>query len=548
MRQEQGYAPSESARPQRGEYVPDGGFDMFRQVDYARLLRAVLRRAWVAVLVGGLLASGMYFASKQKASQTFSTQARIAFTIIVYSTQVQNAGGGAPVIAEIPRRDYYDKANLARLSEMLKGDRIMELLRDEIKTKYHAEYLPEALRNAITMEATQDTAVFVLSVTSRNDVFCNRTMERLIAIFPDYLKEFQSTLEIEIVRRPNSATVVLNTDESRQAALMGALAGGGAVCALFAFLELRRNTVRSGQDVRSRTAERMLGMTPFQPRRRRLRRKEGDRVPHIGDKRAVSFDFVENIKAIRAKLENIAEGWGAKVFAVTSTFESEGKTTLSVNIACALAQMGKNVLLIDCDLRKPAVCRGLGIPENDAVGVLQILNGKATYEESVKYCKPLRVFLLATGGTTEHPPERLSSEGMREILKKARTEFDYIILDTPPARVVSDCITMAPLMDGLIYAIRYDFARVQQINETLDEVNAAGIRVVGSVLTMAAPENLVRRNGYSAPYRRPGKYYGGFGYGFGHSAEERYGHYGRYSYGGYGRNRSGQGAEQEEEL
>ncbi|MDR3313740.1 MAG: CpsD/CapB family tyrosine-protein kinase [Oscillospiraceae bacterium] len=534
MEQEQNYAPVE---PSRSYASANSGLDV-KKLDYSRIIRAVLRHAWIIFLVAVALGSLMYFNSKQKAYVRFRTQTTLAFTIITYTQVVHNEGEADQYFTNVPSRNYYEKANLARLSQLLKGDRVVELLRDAILEKYHVEYTTGELRSAIEMAGTGDPAIFMLSVTKSGEEgrdFCNYALDRLIAIYPDYLKNFQTTLDIEVVRRPVAAQMVDNSDESRKSALMGLLIGGGLTAGLFVLLELSKHTIRSGQDIRNQTAERMLGMTPFQPQKRRMRRKDADRVPHICDKRTVSFDFIENVKAIRTKLENVAESWNAKVFAVTSTFEGEGKTTISINLACALAQMGKNVLLIDCDLRKPAVCKGIGVQDSDASGILPILNFKSTYEESVKYIKPLRIFILPTGGSTDHPPEKLSTEAMRGILQKAREEFDYVIIDTPPARVVSDCITMAPLVDGLIYAIRYDFARVNQINETLDEINSAGIRVVGSVLTMAAPENLVRRNGYSSAYHRPGKYYGGYGYGYGYSAESRYGHYGRYGY-GYGQN------------
>ncbi len=538
--QEQGYMVPE---PSRG-YAPSnggvgGGSTGGIKLDYGRLLRAVLRRAWVVFLAAVALGSVMFFNSKKQAYVQYSTATTLAFTIITYNQIIHNEGQPDEMVVKQAERNYYEKANLSRYSQLMKGDRVIEMLRDAILEKYHVEYSLSQLRAAIAMTGTDDKAIFMLSVTSQDPEFCNYTLDRLIAILPDYLKNFESTLDIEVIRRPIPAQVVDNSDESRKSALMGGLIGGGLAAAVFVLLELSKRTIRSGQDIRNQTAERMLGMTPYQSQKGRLRRKNADRVPHICDKRTVSFDFIENIKAIRTKLENIAESWDAKVFAVTSTFEGEGKTTISINLACALAQMGKNVLLIDCDLRKPAICKGLGIPDSDATGLLPILNFKTTYEESVKYIKQLRIFVLSTGGSADNPPEKLSTEAMRGVIQKAREEFDYVILDTPPARVVSDCITLAPLVDGLVYAIRYDFARANQINETLDEINTAGIRVVGSILTMAAPENLVRRNGYSAAYRRPGKYYGGYGYGYGYSAESRYGHYGRYGY-GYGQRGGGE--------
>ncbi|MDR1928170.1 MAG: polysaccharide biosynthesis tyrosine autokinase [Oscillospiraceae bacterium] len=498
------------------------------QLDYGRLLRTILRRFWLIALVALVAGSGLYFNSKQKARTVYRAVTTLAFTVVTYQEEVRNPGTGQEVKISVPVRGYYSSANPNRFSILLRSDTVVEKLSAALDGKYDME----AIRESVDIEAMEEPGFFTLGVTNENPTLCNEVLNALISMYPEYLKRFESTLGIEIVRRPKPAAVVDNSDESKTMAIYGILGGGGLTAALFVMLELSRNTIRSAQDIRSKTSERMIGMLPFQASSRRFQRKKSDRVMHIMDKRSVSFDFIENVKAIRTKLENAAAEMGAKVIAVTSTFEGEGKTTLTINLACALAQKGKSVLIIDCDLRKPAALKSVGAKDSDASGILPILAGKSRYEDSVKYLKPLRFFVLSTGGTTANPTEKLAVPAMKEIVDKARQEFDYVLLDTPPARVVADCITLAPLMDGLLFAVRYDFARVQQINETMEEISNAGVRIIGTVLTMAASDNLVRRNGYSSAYRRPGKYYGGYGYGYGYGAESRYG----YGYGQDGAN------------
>ena len=114
-------------------------------------------------------------------------------------------------------------------------------------------------------------------------------------------------------------------------------------------------------------------------------KNKNDRTRLLITDRNVGLPFIETFKLIRTKLENAKLKKGFSVFAITSSTESEGKTTCSSNIALSLAKSGKSVLLIDADLRKPAVCKTLGIAIEGEKGIYDIVHGNKTFEESVKY-------------------------------------------------------------------------------------------------------------------------------------------------------------------
>ena len=254
---------------------------------------------------------------------------------------------------------------------------------------------------------------------------------------------------------------------------------------------------------------------------------------------------MESFKAIRTKIENIKAEKGYKAFVVTSTYEDEGKTTVAVNIACSLAQKGKSVLLIDSDLRKPAVLHAVGVKSDTRYGLIPIIKGTSTYVDSIKFIKSLGIFVLPTGGISLKSTEVLDTDKVKAVIEQARKEFDYIIIDSPPAHVVSDSLVIAPLADGIIYNIRRDYAKVSEINRTLDEIRGADIDIIGAVFTMSAGEEnsrYYRRKGYlryGGYYGRYGRYGrkkknssgGGYGYGYGYGSGYGYGGYG---YGGYG--------------
>ena len=157
--------------------------------------------------------------------------------------------------------------------------------------------------------------------------------------------------------------------------------------------------------------------------------------------------------------------------------------------------------------RKPAVLHAVGVKSDTRYGLIPIIKGTSTYVDSIKFIKSLGIFVLPTGGISLKSTEVLDTDKVKAVIEQARNEFDYIIIDSPPAHVVSDSLVIAPLADGIIYNIRRDYAKVSEINRTLDEIRSADIEIIGAVFTMSAGEEnsrYYRRKGYM----RYGGYYG----------------------------------------
>ena len=95
---------------------------------------------------------------------------------------------------------------------------------------------------------------------------------------------------------------------------------------------------------------------------------------------------------------------------------------------------------------------------------------------------------MPTGGVSLKSTEVLDADKVRNVLEQAKKEFDYIIIDSPPSHVVTDSLVIAPLTDGIIYCVRRDYAKTNEINRTLEEIRGAGIELIGTILTMSTGE------------------------------------------------------------
>jgi len=227
----------------------------------------------------------------------------------------------------------------------------------------------------------------------------------------------------------------------------------------------------------------------------------------------------ESFRAIRTTLRYFIKDNENPVIAVTSTISSEGKTFVSINLAAVTALLGKKVLLIGLDLRKPRIHRILGI--DNSLGLSTFLSTNCEYEDVIKPTSIQNLFYAASGPVPPNPAELIDGVRMAEFIEKAKKEFDYIFIDTPPIAIVSDTLLLSKFVDINIFVVRQRYSSKNTL-ELIQEIYQAGnLKSMGIII------NDISLTGYYGYGLRYG-YYKGYGYSYGKN------YYGQYSYGRYG--------------
>jgi capsular exopolysaccharide synthesis family protein len=198
---------------------------------------------------------------------------------------------------------------------------------------------------------------------------------------------------------------------------------------------------------------------------------------------------------------------------VTSPNPSEGKSLTVGNLAVVMAQAGKNVLIVDADLRRPRQHQVLNVSKNQGLTNLMLeynVNDSEAAQLNVfkKFIqKPKSVVsglhILPSGPIPPNPSELLGSAKMRNSLLKLSSQFDMVILDSPPALAVTDAVLMSPQTDGVLIVLdagNTKKAQLQHVNELLNEV---GAKIIGTVLNRLSP----RGDGYHYYYYYQNAYY-----------------------------------------
>lgn len=194
----------------------------------------------------------------------------------------------------------------------------------------------------------------------------------------------------------------------------------------------------------------------------------------------------ESFRGLAANLKYVAVDRQLQVVMMTSSAPHEGKSSVSIGLAAALAEAGHSVLVIDADLRRSSVATQLQL--EGAIGVTSILVGDVSFEEAVQRSPSMNIDIIAGGATAPNPGQLITSHRLRDLVEEARERYEYVIIDSAPALVVSDALRLADLADGVLVVTRSGVTRRKQIIAVLATLKSTHKDVVGIVL------NAVKRN------------------------------------------------------
>lgn len=198
-------------------------------------------------------------------------------------------------------------------------------------------------------------------------------------------------------------------------------------------------------------------------------------IPHTDARSPVS----EAYRAFRTSLL-LASATSPKVIVITSSFAREGKTTTSVNLATVLAQMGKPVLLIDADLRRPRLQKVFQGKMN--VGLVNYLAANIPFDDVIQATEVPNLSVVLSGPIPPNPSELLASDRMKHLIEDVRSKYAYVIFDSPPVLAVTDAIVLAASADGVVLTVHGGQTPRELVQRSAEKLRQANIPVLGAIL------------------------------------------------------------------
>lgn len=324
-------------------------------------------------------------------------------------------------------------------------------------------------------------------------------------LYDSFFTRLQETSEVEGFESANArvldrATLPVEPFKPKKSLILIATlvmsTGFGIFIALV--LDFLNSGIRSVDDVERRLGQRMMGLIPWQPH------KKNNDLPLREFFDTSNHVFSEAIRTLRTSIQLLDMSGDKKVIMVTSSVPKEGKTTVSINLAFAMGQIGKT-LLIDTDLRKPAIAKRFGMPGFQP-GIANLVSGTHSLDECLCNDVASNIDVITAGSATPNPQELLMNDNFKKVIKQLREQYEHIIIDTAPIQAVSDAIIVSESADMLFHVVKADATNEKIVSSGLERFMRVGKRIDGVILNQVD----VKKAGNGYAYTG---YYDKYGYG-----------------------------------
>ena len=395
---------------------------------------------------------------------------------------------------------YYDKDMAEQLDKTFTYILTSDHLQDELSQKLGKELAA----GRITAQCIPGSNLFEIAAYGKTPEDAYALLVTVMDVFPEAARYVVGDLVVDIMEEPETGTTPSNAVNVKKLAITGAGFAAFIIFAILLLVSVFTKTIERPEELEEVLNMYCLGVVPI----------TAERTMNITDN-----EFRESVRGISRKVETAMDRDKAKVLLVTSTYAEEGKSMLTAHMAQTLAEWGKRVYLVDCDLRKPSLhklfkCRSVRLPMADYLNGFEPLSS-LTYTTNVKG--------LTLVGNTEsawEPNMLIATQAMKNMIDTLAEDSDYVILDAPPCDGLSDVAVLQHYAQRILYVTRQDYATKEQIVEAVGHLTDDESKLMGFVLNFAEKTSF----GY-------GKYgYGTYSYGkYGNGYYGKYGHYSRYS-------------------
>ncbi len=367
-----------------------------------------------------------------------------------------------------------------------------------------------SFQGTVTAGVIPETNLLTMTVNSDDPRAAFLMSKAMIEHHHTVSDEVLSGVILEVLREPSVPVSPSNPPATRKRMVQAAMLTAAAAVVFLAGQAVTSDKIRSREEADSKLSCYVLGDLYHERKYRTLKtwlRKKKKSIL-ITDP-LTSFLYTEAVHKLSGRVDK-RRRQGERVLLVTSYLENEGKSTVAVNLALSMAKKGKNVLLIDADLRKPSCGLILGIQE-PLPGITEVLQGTALLNECVVRLENSGLNLLAARKSLKTAANLIGTAAMETILKEAARRYDLVIVDTPPMAVAPDAEALAEYADASLLVVRQNAATADSLNVAAS-ILSKGTHLLGCVLNNVYGSDrfspVFRYSGYNhyGKYGNPGKY------------------------------------------
>ncbi len=353
-----------------------------------------------------------------------------------------------------------------------------------------------------SISSVNNTNIVRIQVTSSSKAQAYYALNHMEAWYKNYKEQYQFPYDFKIQDKQTMNTDPINPNSHIINFRNGAVISAGLTIVILGVFAYLNDTIKTSYDIDYKIESRLFAKIPKEIKSKGKnifkKSKQGLLITSL----KTSFHYKESIKKLRNRFEESSKKHKYKSIMITSSLENEGKSSIAANLAISLAQNDHKVLLIDGDIRKPSVHKLFDISTDLTLN--KYIEGDNDWKD---LCVPFGKYnldLIVTSQQLENAEKYIHSNKMKELIEEASKDYDYVIVDSSPARYLNEPLIINEYVDASLVVIRQDEANVKVINETINRLNNSNNNVIGCIYN-ASVIDLIRQQkvyGYRYGYNR----------------------------------------------
>lgn len=426
-------------------------------------------------------------------------------TMVVRNVDEENNSGNTGT--DVYENLNYGADSASRLKNILDSKELKDTVAKELGLK--------KFEGKTSAQTLGESNLLEITVRSKSPYISYKEAESILNNYTRFSGDLVGGTELTVLERPKVQEKPEHPLENVKYSILFSGLVLVMMCALLAVMSYMRDTVHNSAEVESKIDAKLLATIMHEEKHRRGKRRiGGEKASILITDPVTSFRYTEDIRKLAARILNEMSEKNQKVLLVSSAMENEGKSTVSANIALAMAQINPRVILVDMDFRKPSVYKILNMQGNSFVDLGEFVERKIKSEKETFSEEVMSMVCKVTGTELscvlcrKSVPQAVEkySDLLRSIIEELKKKADFIIIDTAPISLVSDAEELATIADTSVIVIRQHWVEAKEINDTIDALGGRE-HVLGCVFNNARKGNA---GGAASEY--------GYGYG-GHYAK-----------------------------
>lgn len=434
----------------------------YRTLDLASIVRDILRQWWAILLFSIAIALLADVGVNAFYKPVYTTSATFVVTTRGTNTSI-----------------YQNITNASDTAE-----RFRTVLQSSILQRTIAKDLEVSKYDATTdVRLLEETNLIELRVSHRSALMAYRYIHSIMNNYSTVSNYVVRDVVLEILEQPTIPTYPSNASRAVNYLRIGFIIGLLISILYVSYFSYLKDTVKNSSEASLKLAARFLGSVYHEAKGAGRRRSKATAM--IISNPLLSFKYAESCRMVASRVQSRLDRKKAKVALVTSVAENEGKSTVASNVALALSQEGKRVLLIDADFRKPSLYKIFDVQKDQITNLVEILRTGEGLNKAVIKLKSQPLYFILNNTNTGTIDDILANNRFSSLIRFAKKQFDYIIIDTAPMGMVPDAEGIAEFCDASLIVVREDTILARNINDAIDTLNDTNAKVLGVVLNDA---------------------------------------------------------------